>query len=66
MRMLTILALTAGLLAGNRAAAAELKVGRRKPSPEQMVWLDELCRVPGVESHVWTPDDWPTIEQVLR
>lgn len=45
------------LLRPPRLVVAELKVGRRQVTPEQRVWLDELARVPGVESYVWRPAD---------
>jgi hypothetical protein len=45
--------------------AAELKVGRNKPSPEQMSWLTDLENA-GVAVFVWTPDNWQDIEETLR
>lgn len=42
---------------GERAVAAELKVGEQKLTPEQRRWLDALVQVPGIEVYVWTPAD---------
>mgnify|MGYP001587253468 CR=1 FL=1 len=43
----------------------ELKVPPNKTTPEQDVWLRvlEAC---GVDSGVWTPDDWDEIEYTLE
>jgi hypothetical protein len=43
---------------------AELKVGRNKPTPEQMRWLQAFAGN-GFPAYVFTPDDWPEIERVL-
>lgn len=50
------------------AVAAELKVGRNRPSLEQREWLELLEAVPGVRVFVWTDRDWTEgrIEEVLR
>jgi hypothetical protein len=32
--------------------------------PEQELWLDAL-RETAAETYLWTPTDWPTIEEVL-
>jgi hypothetical protein len=42
---------------GDRLLAAELKVGRNKPSPDQLAWLDALSAA-GAETHIWTDSDW--------
>ncbi len=44
---------------------AELKVGKRKPTPEQILWL-EAFRGTGAKAFVWTPKDWVEIEAVLK
>ena len=53
------------LLRGKRAIAAELKVGRGKPTPHQVVWLDAF-RETSVETYIWRPADWDEIEEVLQ
>jgi non-ribosomal peptide synthetase component F len=45
--------------------AAELKVGRRKPTADQERWLRSF-RNAGVPAYVWTPADWSQIEEALR
>jgi len=49
---------------------AELKVGKNKETPEQEVWLDEFRHAEDyhgwVKVYVWRPEDWKTIEEVLR
>lgn len=52
---------------GSRAIAAELKVGRNKPTPEQTAWLEALAAA-GIETFVWTDVHWlaGTIEAALR
>ena len=49
-----------------RVVFAELKVGRNRPTPAQQQWLNMLGACPQVEAYLWTPNDWPQIEQVLR
>lgn len=53
------------LFRGARQVAAELKVPPNTTSSEQDEWLDRF-RAAGVPAYVWTPDDWPTIEEVLK
>jgi hypothetical protein len=43
---------------------AELKVGKNKPTAEQVQWLDDLGAA-GVRAVVWRPEDWGTIEDTL-
>ena len=46
----------------------ELKVPPNKVTAEQQDWLDVLgacCHKPG-RAAVWTPDDWPEIEKILK
>jgi hypothetical protein len=46
---------------------AELKVPGNKPTKDQRWWLDELALVGGnTHVYLWYPDDWSTIEEVLR
>jgi hypothetical protein len=47
-----------------RLLFVELKVGRRKVTNEQELWLLALGAC-SAETYVWRPDDWPTIEEVL-
>lgn len=49
-----------------RLLFAELKTGRRKPTPAQQEWLRQLGDCPQVEVYLWTPDCWTEIERVLR
>ncbi len=44
---------------------AELKVGKRKPTPEQLLWL-EAFRGTGAKAFVWYPSDFPEIQRVLQ
>jgi len=47
------------------AVVAELKVPPNTPTDEQEAWLAAF-RLLGVPAVVWTPADWPAIEEVLR
>ena len=44
---------------------AELKVGKNKPTSEQMEWLNDLMRVQGSMVAFWRPEDMDAIEKVL-
>lgn len=44
---------------------AELKRARRKPTAAQRDWIEALRRAKWTEVYMWTPDDWPFIEQRL-
>lgn len=44
---------------------AELKTDKGRVRPEQTRWLNLLERVPGVETYLWRPADWPIIQQRL-
>lgn len=46
------------------AIARELKVPPNRTTPEQQEWL-RVLRATGVDSDVWTPDDWDEIERTL-
>jgi len=50
-----------------RLIFAELKVGRGKPSSQQLEWLrDLLCITPmSVECYVWRPSDWSRLIVIL-
>lgn len=54
------------LVKGRRLVAAELKVGKRKPTPAQRDWLAALAAA-GVAAYLWTaPQSWDEIERVLN
>lgn len=47
--------------------AVELKSGGRKPTVEQLAWLEAFSDVPGCRAAVWTTrDPWNQIEEALR
>jgi hypothetical protein len=50
-----------------RILFCELKVGKNKPSQEQLDWLD-LLHAAGVEAYLWRESDWldGTIPEVLK
>lgn len=52
------------MLRGACLLVAELKVGKNKPTPAQLEWL-EAWRAVGAEVHVWTPAHWPEIEAAI-
>jgi len=54
------------LVRGERMIAAELKRERGRVAPEQQAWLEDLERVPGIESYVWRPSLWEEILEILR
>ena len=53
------------LVRGGRLIFAELKVGQRKATKAQRIWLDQLRSVEAVEAYLWYPSDWEHIEEVL-
>jgi len=53
------------LLRGARCIAAELKVGKNKPTPEQHEWLAAF-HLAAVENYIWRPENWDQIMEVLR
>ena len=53
------------LVRGARLVIAELKSERGRVEPEQRAWLD-AWRATGAEVYVWSPSDFPTIEEALR
>lgn len=50
---------------GARVIAAELKVGKGKPTAEQLEWLAVLAAA-GVVTTVWRPEDFDRIAETLR
>lgn len=54
-------------LVRDRVVFAELKVGYRKPTPEQAGWLEAL-EAAGCEVYLWSDEAWTSgrIEAVLR
>jgi hypothetical protein len=48
-----------------RLLFVELKSERGRVTPEQRVWLAALSAVPGVETYLWRPSDWPAVHRVL-
>lgn len=56
------------LVRNGRLVFAEIKGPRGRVSAEQTYWLAELALCPGVEAHLWTPQEWHdgTIERILR
>lgn len=49
----------------DRILAAELKVGRNKPTGDQVKWLARL-NAAGVAACAWRPGDWDLIVEELR
>lgn len=52
------------LVRGTVCIFAELKIGTRKPTPEQEMWLQDLTKTPN-PTFLWTQEDWGQIEEVL-
>jgi hypothetical protein len=48
-----------------RIIFAELKVGKRHPTPAQERWLNLLRECRGVEVYLWRPEDWEEIQMLL-
>lgn len=44
---------------------AELKTQQGRLTPHQQQWLEGLRAVDQVHVHLWRPDDWTTVRQVL-
>ena len=53
------------MLRRDRQVVAELKIGKKMPTREQVAWLDAF-ELAGVPAYVWRPSDWPEIERALR
>jgi hypothetical protein len=47
-----------------RVIWAELKVGKNKPTPEQLDWGRRITAA-GAECYLWRPEDWTEIVQTL-
>jgi hypothetical protein len=54
------------MVRGGRLVFAELKTSRGRVGRDQAGWLDALAGCGAVESYLWRPADWATIERVLR
>jgi len=54
------------MVRGYRMIALELKVGRRKPTPEQLVWLAALRDVWQVDALWARPEDWDSLMELLK
>ena len=54
------------MVRGYRLVALELKVGRRKPTPEQLLWLHALREVWQVDALWAKPDDWDSLMELLK
>jgi hypothetical protein len=53
------------LCRNGRLVLAELKTATGRVSPDQRRWLAALSAVPGVETYLWRPSDWPTVLRIL-
>lgn len=53
------------MVARGRVVFAELKVGRNRLTPAQLMWAGDLERTPA-EYYTWYPKDWEQIEATLR
>lgn len=53
------------LIRGECVIVAELKVGNRKPTLEQIAWLAAF-KAAQIPAFLWTPENWPEIESVLQ
>ena len=54
------------MVRGYRMVALELKVGRRRPTPEQLGWLAALREVWQVDALWAKPDDWDSLMELLK
>ena len=50
---------------GHSVIAAELKVWKKPPTPDQTEWLVAFGRA-GASAYIWRPVDWPEIERILK
>ena len=48
-----------------RLVVAELKSVRGPVTARQQLWLDDVAAVPGIEVHVWRPDDWARYDSMV-
>lgn len=54
------------LVRGDRLIFAELKSRNGRVRAEQWDWLGDLGAVERVETHLWRPDDFDSIEEALK
>jgi hypothetical protein len=54
------------LIRGEQILVFELKVGRRKTTPEQEDWLAAFLNTGKVGAYTLRPTDWPLIETLLE
>jgi hypothetical protein len=54
------------LVRQGRLVIAELKRVGGTPTMEQVTWLLELARVPGVEVYAWDANDWDAVFRTLE
>ena len=54
------------LVRGGILVVAELKVGKNRPTDNQVRWLDGFRACPGVRVYVWRPEDWDEIKVTLE
>ena len=54
------------MVRGYRMVALELKVGRNKPTVDQVRWLAALREVWRVDALVARPDDWDSLMELLK
>lgn len=54
------------LVRRDRLVMAEVKREKGRVTAAQQGWLDDLARVATIDTYLWRPSDWPTIEGVLR
>jgi hypothetical protein len=54
------------MLRDGRQVVAELKVGSNRATAAQLAWLQDFAEVPGVEAHLWTPELWDHITEILN
>lgn len=52
------------LLRNGRLVVIELKVGKNRATPEQVVWLEAFAKIADYVA-VWTPQHWAEIQEVL-
>jgi hypothetical protein len=50
---------------GQPLLIAELKSREGKLTLEQMQWMEFLRQAQGIETYLWRPADWPTIQHLL-
>ena len=54
------------MLRDGQQIVAELKKHDGVLSEEQKDWLLEFGKCKSVQTYVWRPEDWPTIQQLLQ